>query len=143
MVVGFTTTYAISTHHHQSCEFESCSGEVYSIQHYVMKLVGDLRQVGGFLRILRFPPPRYKSKIVESGVKHHKYSYKYQDQNYSAFTFNISSPMCSLTWDSTTSMTAIIKSCNGLVLPNTAPNDINTVAAAKSAVNILKETHFN
>jgi hypothetical protein len=22
MVVGFTTTYAISTHHHKSCEFE-------------------------------------------------------------------------------------------------------------------------
>jgi hypothetical protein len=26
-------------------------GEVYSIQHYVIKFVGDLRQVGGFLRI--------------------------------------------------------------------------------------------
>ena len=25
MVVGFTTTYAISAYHHQSCEFESCS----------------------------------------------------------------------------------------------------------------------
>jgi hypothetical protein len=32
-------------------------GEVYSIQHYVIKFVGDLRQVGGFLRVLRFPPP--------------------------------------------------------------------------------------
>jgi hypothetical protein len=31
-------------------------GEVYSIQHYVIKLVSDLWQVGGFLRILRFPP---------------------------------------------------------------------------------------
>jgi hypothetical protein len=29
-------------------------GEVYSIQHYVIKFVSDLRQVGGFLR---FPPP--------------------------------------------------------------------------------------
>ena len=28
--------------------------EVYSIQHYGMKLVSDLRQVGGFLRVLRF-----------------------------------------------------------------------------------------
>ena len=26
------------------------SGEVYSIQHYVIKFVSDLRQVGGFLR---------------------------------------------------------------------------------------------
>ena len=32
-------------------------GEVYSIQHYVIKVVNDLRQVCGFLRILRFPPP--------------------------------------------------------------------------------------
>ena len=32
-------------------------GEVYSIQHYVIKFVSDLRQVGGFLWILRFPPP--------------------------------------------------------------------------------------
>ena len=29
-------------------------GEVYSIQHYVIKIVSDLRQVG---RFLRFPPP--------------------------------------------------------------------------------------
>ena len=32
-------------------------GEVYLIQHYVMKFVSDLRQVGSFLRVLRFPPP--------------------------------------------------------------------------------------
>ena len=31
--------------------------EVYSIQHYVMKFVGDLRQVCGFLRALLFLPP--------------------------------------------------------------------------------------
>ena len=48
-------------------------GEVYSIQHYVIKFVSDLRQVGGFLR---FPPsiklmPRYNWNIDESGVKHH------------------------------------------------------------------------
>jgi hypothetical protein len=31
-------------------------GEVYSIQHNVIKVVGDLQQVGGFFRELRFPP---------------------------------------------------------------------------------------
>ena len=31
-------------------------GEVYSIQHYVIEFVSDLRQVRGFLRVLRFPP---------------------------------------------------------------------------------------
>ena len=37
--------------------FESRSGEVYSIQHYVIKFVSDLRQFVGFLRVLRISPP--------------------------------------------------------------------------------------
>ena len=37
--------------------FESRLGEVYSIQHYVIKFVDNLRQVDGFLRVLRFPLP--------------------------------------------------------------------------------------
>jgi len=32
-------------------------GEVYSIQHYVIKFVSDLGQDGGFLWVLRFPLP--------------------------------------------------------------------------------------
>ena len=32
-------------------------GEVYSIQHNVIKFLTDMRQVSGFLRVLRFPPP--------------------------------------------------------------------------------------
>jgi hypothetical protein len=32
------------------------NGKVYSIQHYVIKCVSDLRKVCGFLRIHRFPP---------------------------------------------------------------------------------------
>ena len=31
--------------------------EVHSLQHYVIKFVSDLQQVGDFLPILRFPPP--------------------------------------------------------------------------------------
>ena len=31
--------------------------QAYSIQHYVMTCVSDLRQVGGFPLALRFPPP--------------------------------------------------------------------------------------
>jgi len=30
--------------------------EVYSMQLYVIKFVADLRQFGGFLWVLRFPP---------------------------------------------------------------------------------------
>jgi hypothetical protein len=40
-----------------------------SLQMYVLYL-SYLRQVGGFLRVLWFPP-RYSWNIVESGVKHH------------------------------------------------------------------------
>jgi hypothetical protein len=47
-VVGFTTTYAISAYHHWCCEFESRLGR--GVQHYVIKFVSELRQVGGFLR---------------------------------------------------------------------------------------------
>ena len=53
--------------------------EMYSMQYYVIKFLSDLRQVGGFLRILRYPPSikltdtsRYNWNIFESGVKHHK-----------------------------------------------------------------------
>jgi hypothetical protein len=55
LVVGLTTTYAISAYHHRCCEFECRSGR--GVQHYVIKCVGHLRQVGGFLWVLRFPPP--------------------------------------------------------------------------------------
>ena len=48
-------------------------GEGYSIKHNVIKFLSDLRQVGGFLRVLLFPPPIHDiSEIVESDVKHHK-----------------------------------------------------------------------
>ena len=77
MVVWFTTTYAIGAYHHWCCEFESRSGR--GVQHCVINFVSDLRQVGGFLRVLRFSPPIklttkiYRNwNIVESGVKHHQ-----------------------------------------------------------------------
>ena len=47
MVVGFTTTYAMSI----------TTNVVSSIQHYVIKFVSDLQQDAGFLQALRFLPP--------------------------------------------------------------------------------------
>jgi hypothetical protein len=55
MVVRCTTTCTTSAYHHWCCEFESCSWR--DVQHYVIKFVGDLPQVGCFLRVLQFPPP--------------------------------------------------------------------------------------
>ena len=54
VVVGFTTTHdvqsvAITT---KVVSLNHVHGEVYSIQHYVMKFARDLPQVGGFLRVL-------------------------------------------------------------------------------------------
>ena len=74
MTVGFTITCTISAYH-QHCEFESCSGEVYLIQYFVIKFVSDLWLVfsgySGFLHQQNWLP-RYNWNIVESGVKHHK-----------------------------------------------------------------------
>ena len=47
----------MSVYHHESCESKAARGELYSIQHYVIKFFSDLEQVGGFLQVLRFPPP--------------------------------------------------------------------------------------
>jgi hypothetical protein len=47
MVVGFTNVVSLNPVH----------GEVYSIQHYVIKFGSDLRQVGGFLQVPLFPLP--------------------------------------------------------------------------------------
>ena len=44
----------------------SAHSEMYSIQHYVIKFVSDLRQVGGFLR---FPSPIDRHDITEILLK--------------------------------------------------------------------------
>jgi hypothetical protein len=56
------------------CKSINNSGEVYSIQHFVIKFVCDLWQVSSFFQILLFPPPIKLIATVsyfESGVKHH------------------------------------------------------------------------
>ena len=57
MVVEFPTTCAIDASDRYCCGFEPVHGEEYMIQHYVIQFVSDLQQVGGFLWVLRFPPP--------------------------------------------------------------------------------------
>jgi hypothetical protein len=51
-----------SAYHHWCCEFESRSWR--GVQHYVIKFVSDLREVSGFLRVLRFPPPTKLSAMI-------------------------------------------------------------------------------
>ena len=70
--VPITTSFVASSNSTQ---------EVYSIQHYVIKFVSDLSQVGSFLRalpwFLKFPTPirlpPYSWNIAESGVKHNNH----------------------------------------------------------------------
>jgi hypothetical protein len=60
IVVGFTTTYALMQSVPITTNVASSNpahGEVYLIQHYVIRFVSDLRQVGSLLRVLWFHPP--------------------------------------------------------------------------------------
>jgi hypothetical protein len=41
----------------EQLKFKAFVVKLYSIQHYVIKFVSDLRQVRGFLWVLRLPPP--------------------------------------------------------------------------------------
>ena len=56
MVVGFTTTCAISVYHHHNNMLNLPHGGMYTMQHFVIKFVSDLRQAGGFFRTFRSPP---------------------------------------------------------------------------------------
>jgi hypothetical protein len=67
MVVGFTTTYAISTYHHSRWEFESHSGDTTCDQVYQWLATSRWFSPG---------TPRYIWNIVESGIKHHKTNQK-------------------------------------------------------------------
>jgi hypothetical protein len=54
MVVGYTTICVIRAYHPIICEFLSSSWRRVLD---TTKFVSDLRQVGGFFWVLRFPPP--------------------------------------------------------------------------------------
>jgi hypothetical protein len=83
MVVGFTTTYMyrISAYHHWY-EFESRSGR--GVQHYVIKFVSDLPQVGWFSpgpmvsSKLNWPPRYNWNNVFDSGIKHHQTNKQYK-----------------------------------------------------------------
>jgi hypothetical protein len=51
-------------------------GKVYSIQHYLIKFVSDLRQVGGFLQVVRFPPLIKLVPESDSGISFSKFPVK-------------------------------------------------------------------
>ena len=56
MIVGFTTNYALVPITINIVRSNPAHGEVYSMQHYMIQFVSDLRQVGGFLGVIWFPP---------------------------------------------------------------------------------------
>ena len=103
MVVRFITTYVISAYHRWCCKFESRPGR--GVQHYAIKFVSELRQVGCFLRVLRFPPTikltatiiRYNWNIVESGSNHHQTNKQTNKQTYILCTITILIPIYTCT----------------------------------------------
>jgi hypothetical protein len=60
------------------------------MQHYVIKFVSDLRQVGGFLRVIRFPPTNKtdRTDITEMLLKMALNTIKQtnQNKNYTYYT---------------------------------------------------------
>ena len=72
MVIGFKTTNAISAYHHEHCEFESCSGEVHSIQHYMTKFVSSFSPGTPVSSTNKTDHHNITvQNIVESGIKHY------------------------------------------------------------------------
>jgi hypothetical protein len=71
MEVGFTITYAISAYHHWCYEFKSWSRRGVFNTTLCEKVCPWLRQVGGFLRVLRFPAPikNWPSHVTEIWLK--------------------------------------------------------------------------
>ena len=63
-------------------------GDVYPIQHYVIKFVSDLRQIGGFLR---FPPPTNltaKRLVFHMKPKSRKNDYNIEDIRYISSSYS-------------------------------------------------------
>ena len=71
-VVGFTTKCAISAYHHIVVSSNPVHGEVYSIQHHVIKIISNLRQVGGFLWFPHLIKLTATIKLKYCVAKHHK-----------------------------------------------------------------------
>jgi hypothetical protein len=66
---------------------------LWKIQYYAIEFVNDLRQFGGFLRVLRFSPSIklsawYNWNSVERGVKHHKLTLKIELSLFFILCFN-------------------------------------------------------
>ena len=56
----------------------------------VINFVSDLRQVGGFLQVVRFPPPIILTvhDMTESGVKHHNPNTRYAGSKFNRWQHN-------------------------------------------------------
>ena len=73
MVVGFTTTCAISAITAKVVNSNPVHGEVYSIQHYLIKLVSDLRQIRTRVSLTNKSDRHDIAEILLKVVlKHHK-----------------------------------------------------------------------
>ena len=68
MIVGFTTTYQSVPITTNVVSSNLAHGEVYSIQHNVIKFASNLPQVRGYFLVLRFPPPIKLTAIANGSI---------------------------------------------------------------------------
>ena len=57
------------------CEFESHSGEVYSMLHYVIKFFRDMRQIDDFFWVFLLPLPIKLTATIYKGVVNYCMNY--------------------------------------------------------------------
>jgi hypothetical protein len=64
MVVGLTSTCTIIVYHRLSSNPAQARCTQYNVQHYVIKFVSDLWQVGSFHRVFQFSQNKNDSHVI-------------------------------------------------------------------------------
>jgi hypothetical protein len=70
---------------------------VYSTQHYIIKFVSNLRQVGGFRRILRLPPPCIQYLVKTTSFIFCDFDRKNMGSVFHAICYTFPGPNCFVT----------------------------------------------
>ena len=110
--------------------------EVYSIQHYVIEFVSDLRQIGGFLRVLRFLPPIKLTPTNKTPLKLKRYTTRIPPNNLAKgkqFLF-YAKPVVLLTWSSPVEVFSGVFVLSTIIVHLFTCNHPHNIRVARSSV---------